>query len=54
MLKTASIGGKEGCLAIYFSVQEELDTQPDSRSFSSMPKAMCHSCHTIANPSAAC
>ncbi|XP_051995996.1 uncharacterized protein LOC127653363 [Xyrauchen texanus] len=47
MLKTASIGGK-GVLYIA-PIQEELDTQPlppDSRSFSSMPKAMCHSCHT--------
>ncbi|XP_028979397.2 uncharacterized protein LOC114840364 [Esox lucius] len=47
MLNTASIGGK-GVLYIA-PIQEELDTQPlppDSRSFSSMPKAMCHSCHT--------
>lgn len=47
MLKTASIGGK-GVLYIA-PIQEELDTQPlppDSRSFSSMPKATCHSCHT--------
>ncbi|XP_063755773.1 uncharacterized protein LOC134875229 [Eleginops maclovinus] len=47
MLKTASVGGK-GVLYIA-PIQEELNTQPlppDSTSFSSMPKAMCHSCHT--------
>ncbi|MEQ2267421.1 hypothetical protein XENORESO_005747 [Xenotaenia resolanae] len=47
LLKTASGSGKT---VLYIApIQEELDTQPlppGSSSFSSMPKAMCHSCHT--------
>lgn len=47
ILKTASGSGK-GVLYIA-PIQEKLDIlplPPDSRSFSTMPKAVCHSCHT--------
>lgn len=47
MVRNASGGGKA---VLYIApIQEELDTQPlppDSKSFSNMPKAMCHSCQS--------